>query len=252
MMTLDRMYRISMFGDFGSISANPENMQYFFEYFKGKDMLPSVYQEVQLNVPTNNGKSPTLSSNIQRIMLLSTDGNTKFVIGSNRIDYELSITEDIKLSEEQLSNLHQNIAYAYSAIFERYRTNAFRLALNADSIIVELSPEAYDLFMSKYTNPISLYNNSPMDEWSTRLMVRKNQLFNNGSEDFNIITIIQKQVFTKNIDGVPKPTSGFGISIDINTVPENNIARFSATNLEEFFKISENWWNNIINEIGEK
>ncbi len=249
-MVVDRVYRISVFGNFDSIKATPENMQFFLEVFKDDGLLPTIFQELQVNVPTVPGNPVPPSIPNQRIMLISSDGSTKVTIGANRIDYDFVATVDIKLTVEQRSEINQRVINTFSFIFKKFRKSASRLALNTESLIINLSPNEFNSFMSKYTNPISLYNSVRLDEWSTRLMVRKSASIGNNEESINVITIIQKQEMTQTAtDGTVSTHDGFAIQTDINTIAENTASRFTALHINEFINVAVSIWDKIIDEL---
>lgn len=249
-MVVDRVYRISVFGNFDSIRATPDNMQFFLEAFKEDGLLPTVFQELQVSVPAGPANSVPMPVPVQRIMLVTSDGSTKVSIGANRIDYDVIATTDIKLSVEQREVINQGIVKVFKAIFDKYGKNAVRLALNTESWIINLSPSEFAHFMSKYTNPISLYNGVSLDEWNTRLMVRKNASIGDNNESLNVITIIQKQIMNQTTsEGVVTKHDGLAIHADINTAAENTASRFTASHIEEFIDIVVKIWDQIIDEL---
>ena len=245
---VDRVYKISAFGDFASISATPDNMQYFFDSFREDNFLPSVYQELQINVMGNQNPLVPIPSQ-QRIMLISSDDTQKISIGSNRIDFEISTTNDVQLLPEQRIAINQKITNAFAKIFEKFNKTAARLALNTESLVINLSPAEYNHFLEQYSNPLTMYNNVPLGEWGTRLMIRKAAAIGDVDETFNVITNIQKKVMQKVVNGEVQTHDGFGVSVDINTIAENSVPRFTSSHIQAFIDCTTSWWDSIISEL---
>ena len=243
-MIVDRSYKISAFGNFSSISATAESLLYYLEAFKKYGLVPSIYQELSMQ----NGAIQPFP--VQRIALVSADNKEKITIGLNRIDYEIIASDDIKISCDKMEEYNSRIIDSFELILKAANLSASRLALNAEALVINLSQQELDLFLAKYTNPISLFEPQSMTEWSTRLVSRKSDFINGSSEDFNVIAIIQKTSLQKQVNGQVELSNGFSISIDINTIAENTLARFEAVQVEEFIKVSTNWYNTILREVG--
>ena len=245
-MIVDRSYKISAFGNFSSISATAESLLYFLEAFKKHGLVPSIYQELSMQ----NGAIQPFP--VQRIALVSADNKEKITIGLNRIDYEILASDDVKISSEKMEEYNARIIDSFELILKVANLSASRLALNAEALAINLSQQELDLFLGKYTNPISLFEPRAMTEWNTRLVSKKSNAINGSSEDFNVIAIIQKTSLQKQVNGQVEFSNGFSISIDINTIAENALARFEAAQIAEFIEISTNWYNIILREVGDQ
>ena len=243
-MVIDHSYKISAFGDFSDITPNADTMMYFFEKLKDLGLLPSVFQELQIKA---DGAPPVTQ---QRIALLSNDGREKVSIASGRIDYEITAKSDEKLEPAYRQQLNTKICKVFELIFDKFIKKSSRLALNTASFVINLSDDEITEFMSHYSNPISLYSETPLDEWSTRLMVRKTEHILEPEEKINVITNLSKAALQKQVDGEFVHSTGFAVNVDINTVPENTIQRYSATDLACFVNIAVGWWDKIIAEMG--
>ena len=243
-MVVDRSYKISAFGDYLDIVPDTDTMMFFLESFKEYGLVPSIFQEFRITP-----SSPQTIA-IPRIALLSRDSRKQVTISSNRIDFEVKVQDDVKLSSDELVIINKEVEYCFQVVFEKFRKKAIRLALNTESFVVGLNGEEVNNFMSKYSNPISLYNDKPLDEWNTRLMVRKEQPILEKQETFNVITTLSKTYMQKQTDRDLKQFMGFMVNVDINTIPENTTARFTFTSIKEFIRIADNWWDTIIAEMG--
>ena len=236
-MVIDHSYKISSFGSFSDIVPNTETMLFFLQTFNKYGWLPSIFQE----------QSNRLS---HRIALLSENEEEQVMILSNRIDFEIKAQDDIKLSPEKLAIIIPQIEDCFHAIFEKFNKKGTRLALNVTSYIVNLNDNEINHFMEQYSNPISIYNKAPLDEWSTRLMVRKEAPISQTNETFNIITSLIKTNLQKTINGITTESKGFSVDVDINTIAERSDDRFGSDHIKEFIAIANNWWNTIIAEMG--
>lgn len=243
-MVIDRSYKISAFGSFADIVPDTDTMMFFLESFKEYGLVPSIFQELQIMPPATQPVA------VQRVALLSRDSKKQVSISSNRIDFEVKAQDDIKLSSDQLTIINQEIEHCFQVIFEKFNKKATRLALNTESFVVNLNDAEVNQFMSKYTNPISLYNARPLDEWNTRLMVRKESAISGINETFNIITILAKANMQKQVGGEIRQSVGFTVNTDINTIAENAVPRFTYTSIKEFIEIVGSWWDTIISEMG--
>ena len=160
---------------------------------------------------------------------------------------QICITETT-LIQEQLVSINERISYFFETLFAKFNKKANRLALNTESLIVNLSDQEVEGFMQRYSNPISLYT-GVLDEWNVHFMARKDIVISEN-EKFNVITNISKATITKTVNDENHISNGFVVQTDINTVAENNELRFSGEDLKKFIKESNDLWNLIISEMG--
>lgn len=243
-MIIDRSYKISAFGDFNDIHPTTENIIYLIEHLKDYNMVPSVIQETQIN----NINEPPIQ--LQRLSLISSDGKERVVILANRLDYEVISTDDAPLILEQRSALNEKICKIIHVILTKFNKNSSRLALNVASFIVNQTSAEIKNFTKKYSNPITIYNEFPLSEWSTHLMARKEINICSKQNTLNINTFISSVNNAKQgIIGAIE-SKGFSVNVDINTIAENSNLRFSATDLASFIETATTFWDNIIKEVG--
>ncbi len=237
-MIVDRIYKVSAFGNFLDIVPTADNMSFFLNEFKEFGFIPSVFQELTPQAP------------LQRIALVSQDNSEQVFIASGRLDYQVANQNDTKLSDEQVESINKKASQVIAKIFERFKKSSNRLALNTESLIIGLSDEQISAFMSAYSNPISLYNDVKMEEWNTRLMVQKTVDIGDCNEQINVITIISKTKLQKQIDSQLDVSDGFSVNIDINTIAENSIPRFGSKDVTSFCLKAKDYWDLIIQEMG--
>ena len=179
--------------------------------------------------------------------MLSSDNSEQITIGSNRIDYTVNATSDIKFSIDDTKKFNKKIKNAFEIIFDRFNKKASRIALNTESLIINLSKEEIEDFTSKYTNPLTIYQKD-LEEWNTHLMVKVEKEIEQ-QEILNVITNIAKVVYEQHNANDKVLADGFVVSLDINTIAENSSQRFSSENIENFTEIACKLWNEIITEM---
>lgn len=239
----DRLYKISVFGEFDSIQPDPDTILVFMEYFGSKGFVPSLYIEVIA--------SPNAAMQKQRIALVTNNGGRKISIGSNRIDIEFIQTVDIAFSKEERDSFNSFASDAIDFIFSRFSKASNRLAINTESLLVDLTEEQINSFSRRFTTPISMYTEVPLKEWSIRLVTKKQENVNEKTEQFNVITAIKKTVLQKTKDDQPVITDGFSISGDLNTAGENQGYRFNGHDLSCFLMIVNAWLDSILKDLGD-
>lgn len=242
-MVIDRVYKVSAFGYFNDIVPDSDNMMFFLNTFKDIGLFPSMAQEIN----TTAGISGNTPMPVNRIALMSNDGQEQVIIGTNRIDYAINVPDDVKLSQEEIEKIRLKIANFLEQVFQKYSKRAIRLALNTESWLMNLSDIEITTFLSKYSNPISIYSKG-LAEWNIHLMVKKT-ISLEENEDLNVITNISKAVITKRIGDNNVVSNGFILQTDINTVAENTKQRFSNGSIGNFISEANTLWALIVGEV---
>ncbi len=242
-MLADRMYRISAFGEFDSIQPDPDTMLMFIQHFGGKGFVPSLYIEVVA--------SPNSTMQKQRVALVTNNEDKKISIGSNRIDIELKHSEDTALSKEERDEFNIFAVEAVEFIFSTFGKTSNRLALNTESLLVDLTDEQVNSFTRRFTTPISFYSDCPLKEWSIRLVAKKQEKVDEKTEQINVITAIKKTVLQKTKDNKPVLYDGFSVSGDLNTIAENQNYRFNSHDLSCFLDIVDSRLDSILKDLGD-
>jgi hypothetical protein len=253
-MTIHQLYKISVFGDFVDITPSPENMVLLLKEFENDKMVTSLFQELP-QIPPIGVLTVEISSSFiqnppsqQRIALVTTDGQEKIAIGSKRIDYEIITNESNGLSSEHFVEYNTRMCKALNLLLEKFNKRSWRLALNTQSIVNITETEQVECFR-KFSNPISLYKDIIPAEWSTRLLTRQTVEIEGESDALNIITILSKSQFSKIVGEEIMIMDGFGIELDINTVPENVANRFTGSCIQSFTTSALTIWNEIWGDL---
>lgn len=260
-MIADKNYKIITFGDFKDIVPTSDNMLFFIETFREQGLMPTIFQEFRIDnvmpaagspqIVVTQAGVPSEPLSQQRIALITSNNQEQVSIQSNRIDYQFTINEDLTIDNKSRKEMNDKVDLVLKSIFEKFGTRATRLALNSNALLIDLSPEEIKKFMSSYSNPISIYDDCPLPEWSTRLMTRKVGNIDGIDEIFNVITILSKASLRKpDLNGQVVLSEGFEVNIDINTIAENTTPRFHANSLKEFINVVNEWQDLIRNQMG--
>lgn len=243
MVLVDRVYKVSVFGEFESIQPDPETMLSFMQHFGANGFVPSLYVEVLA------GPNGAIQKN--RVALVTNTGDRKITIGSSRIDIEFIQNEDAQFSMEEREVFNRFASETIEYVFSNYSKASNRLAINTESLLIDLSDKMIESFSKRFTTPISIYGENPLKEWSIRLVTKKQEKINDKTEQFNIITAIKKTVLQKTKDDQPVLADGFSISGDLNTAGENQRYRFDSHDLSSFLKVVNSWLDCILKDIGD-
>lgn len=243
-MIVDNIYKISAFGDFANIAPTPDTMLFMIESFKKYNMVPSIFQEMSLDV---NMQQISMSTPIphNRLAIISNDNQERLMISLNRLDFEIIASGEKGL--DNLENYNEKILDSFSIVFDNFKKNSNRLAVNARSFIVNLDENKIKSILDKFPNPIQIYNKNPLNEWQTNLVTRNNINICGELDQLNIITIINK---TKMMNHESNLFSDcFQIDIDINTIPEKDSPRFDTNTLGKFIPAALNYKAEIFEDI---
>lgn len=258
---IDVAYRVLLFGDFESIEATPENMSFMFENFSKYKLMPSVNEELLFNPMVDR-----VPRNLQRIALLSEDGNKRFLINSNIIDFGVQFSSNQMLNDAERGAIDGEIVDITESLFQKYNKKANRLAINSSVVDSALPNDKIADILQKYSNPIPFYNNKRLDEWSAHLMVKNDFAVLGENETINVITnlLFPSQIFKRvefaassetdqSVTSSPKETEleslSMQIEFDINTAPENMSFRFTVDSLADFLKEANRLRSEILSSV---
>lgn len=242
-MLADRVYKVSVFGEFESIQPDPETMLSFMQRFGEEGFVPSLYVEVLA--------SPNGAIQKNRVALITNTGDRKITIGSSRIDIEFIQNEDMQFTKEERDAFNSFASETIEFVFSQYSKASNRLAINTESLLIDLTDDQIESFGRRFTTPITIYGENPIKEWSIRLVTRKQEKINDKTEQFNVITAIKKAVLQKAKDNQPILSEGFSISGDLNTVAENQSYRFDSHDLSSFLMVVNAWLDCILKDLGD-
>lgn len=243
-MIIDKEYKVSAFGEFSDIQPDSKNMMFLLGELSDYNFIPTLTNEVNF-VASLDGSSAPRQNMVQRIAFVSQDNSEQVLIGTNRIDYTISSDKLGVFSADEIENYNEKIFHVFNVVFGKFNKKASRLALNTQSFLVELNDEEIANIEKSFPNPIALYQKS-LDEWNAHYMVREKIKIDN-IEKINVITNISK-VFITREDDVKMPA--FSVQLDINSLGENIIQRFTVKSMEVFISEANKLWKDVVAQIG--
>lgn len=228
-ISVDFIYRISIFGDFKDIKPEPDTLISLMTDYKEYGFVPSVVTGVDMltQIP------------VQYISLSSSGEKVKLIIGPSRVDYEVNVNDDntdvVSGEDKRYSQYIDDAKKILRTLMIKYGKSANRLALFTGRYLVKGDSDKQRSFLQGFTNPIEMYNvqNAIPSEWSTHLMITKDIKINGATEKINIITDVSKVMFIDR-EAAGKAFDSFQITLDINTVVEQSALRFSPISLSDF------------------
>ena len=237
-MKLNKQVKFSAFGHFYQIQPTPDIMSFFLEKYKKFNIMPSLLQEVKVDNHNSNSTN--------RMGFFNQDGSKKFVILSDRIDYELIYSTDTQLTNNKIDEIIDEIVEVFSILDEAYHLKYNRIAVNAETFLVYQDEKEFSEIIKRFTTPIDFLNNNEYDEWTLHTLVRKNVNLNDVSERCNIITNYTSSIFNKSNGSQVETNKGFVVHTDINTLSDNLVERFSHNVFRAFIEKAEEWMINSI------
>ena len=237
-MILNKQIKFSAFGHFHQIQPTPDTMAFFLEKYKKFNIMPSLLQEVIVDNTTQNS--------VNRLGFFNQDGSKKFVILSNRIDFEVLFGTDIQLTKQNFDGIIDEIVELFLVLNEEFHLKYNRIAVNAETFIVYQDEHRFNEIIKRFSTPIDFLNKADYDEWTLHTLVRKSVILNGYSEKCNIITNYTSSIFNKSNDNQIETNKGFIIHSDINTLGDNIIERFNCDVFRTFIEKTEEWMNDTI------
>lgn len=209
------MIRFSLFGNFEKFNTNNfEAYMRLIDFFGRKGYKPATTNELQLQP---NGQSKVL---IMPVFLNETGAVIEITSGRINFAKDVDSTIDIGTLKEVFLNEFSELLNAF--------TNDMSIVANRVAVNCDILKEDFTLEMPTQS---SYFDNANKTEMSVRNVARKKI----ENEESNII--IEKYVTTQG--GFTK------YSYDINSIGENQIARFDSNNIMKLY----NAYMNIAMEI---
>lgn len=222
-------YRLTAFADYSNLCFSQENMNKIFEAFEGIELVPAVISEISTEAGTS-----------QRMRFVTNNG-ISIALMSNRIDIEIISGKKEGFSEEERgkasSTLLQCMTNIYAA-FGKIIQNANRLAWGTIFVYFDISTEEKVRFKQRFIQPVHFYEDIGTNEFQVCYVGRKAvQIASFEKEEVNVLAQIREYI-SDNEPRIYGNISGYMISFDINTVPENKKSRFDKQSFDSFVAIA--------------
>ena len=243
-------YRFSMFGDFKRFVPTTENVIQWTQMFQkiGYEFLPSIIAQPIVSIPF----VPVLQAQSDnRLQFSSPQGNLFVRIMSERVDVERTLTETddpIVVLSSQFDELETLITSMLEALGDVKGT---RLAYFVDGMIPEGEEAAFKKVYSRNNLGIKIKDSEDYVEWKHHFNSRVSIDVNGSQEVCNSIVSMESAGLNtqNNTTGEIKVINGLHLSSDINTVAENDVARFSADDLINFCKQAQEIYFSVYEQI---
>lgn len=240
-MRADVSYQLSVFGNFKTISPEPKTINKMMNLLKDYDMVPSVYQEGEINFsPANPDKLQ--STTVDRLSMISATNDIKISFGVERID----VTHEAKsidnpLSKIELPRLLEILNKAVNNL------SFYRIAINTTTFFDKPNSDA---IIKHSKSKIKYYDN--FDEFFLRVNKRDEFIINDVEEETNLILTSQKAPEIIALNDKPFTLdNGWMIHFDINTIPEKTEDRFGIEEVSTFISQASDMKEKIISDLVE-
>jgi hypothetical protein len=222
MIDIDLKYQVVLFGSYEDIAPKPEIIKFFIESFADKGLIPTTFQEV----------SP--AGIINRFSLSSSDGLWLIEFSTNRIDIhktnkDIGVTE-IGTIEQFIVEAKEIVAIIDSKFPKKYN----RMSLNTRYLLHEMDEEAMASVYKKLNNPIDIYQENPIADWSNRAVSRIAYEISENSELCNVISEVKRTTGNHTFNSKPAKIDRVELHFDLNTYQGNTDYRFDSNSLINF------------------
>lgn len=231
-------FQTSLFGSFINIKPRTAVVLSLLNNLKDESFIPGTIDLLSLN-PVS-GEIATEN----RIQMVSEDKTWNIVFLENRIDFNYNYRPDTQkyIKIDDLCNYVKNLVEKVFRTFPE--TTGNRIAVNGKILLEEMSDDEFKVFTEKFAAPLNLYKEEVLQEWSTRFNLRKEIKWDDKKELCNCITELSK-VYPQNDPQINE----IAVSIDINTVAQNDDYRFKAKDIIQFSQKANIIIDNVFEEI---
>lgn len=231
-------FQTSLFGSFINIKPRTAVVLSLLNNLKDESFIPGTIDLLSLN-PVS-GEIATEN----RIQMVSEDKTWNIVFLENRIDFNYNYRPDTQ-KYIKIDDLCNYVKKLVEKVFRTFpETTGNRIAVNGKILLEEMSDDEFKVFTEKFVAPLNLYKGEVLQEWSTRFNLRKEIKWDDKKELCNCITELSK-VYPQNDPQINE----IAVSIDINTVAQNDDYRFKAKDIIQFSQKANIIIDNVFEEI---
>ena len=233
MNVISLKYQTAIFGNYDDIAPNIDNIKYFIEVFADKGLIPSQFKEYSLNISNNTVKN----SDSSRLSLTSTDGMWNITFNVDRIDFFLTNNNIGKVVMPSFDFFITEVQDILSKVTNRFPKKHKRIGLIAQWILEGIESNESS---KKLNKTASFFNEKGVRQWSNKISTRTTLP---NSEIINVVNQFQWAKTNLKREDNNVSFEGLSLTIDTNTINENQNYRFSSENLpvllKEMSKITE-------------
>ena len=232
-------FQTSLFGSFIDIRPKSDLVFSLLTNLKDEQFIPGTVDLATIDIKT--GKLTTES----RMQFISQNKTWSIVFLQERIDFNYNFqenTEEIR-NVEVLSKYANNLINKVFSVF--CETTGNRLAVNCKILMEEFSEEEFKTFANRFTIPLNINMDKILAEWSVRYN-HYNQINVEVDKTEQSNCIIE---MSKVMDVINSDKKRVLISLDVNTLQENQESRFKYGNLLKFSEGALVFMKKALNEV---
>ena len=238
-------YQATIFGSFSDIEPTPDNTKTLIDLFMDKALIPGVINELRATAQT------PIPTRRPRIRCASANGEWAIEFLSNRINIEKYPIETHGTNLGDLDTFCSDANYLFKQITREFKKKANRIALTTHFILEKMIEETLSrIYLRLFKSP-EFYIENPPFEWDWRTASRNPIELEGLDETLNIIVMINRSYGEFQIEDEVTPFDGILLSLDINTVPDNQELRFDTHNIASFYNQVSMLHDNLCSEITE-
>lgn len=234
-------YLASVFLDADSITATAENIAHLVKAFNSSNLLPIGMQEL------------AGASAIPRLAFASPEGDWQLRCSKNRFDLiHVPVSADgAKLGDFSL--FCQEASSKLVTTLNYFQRKAHRLAAVQEGLLAEFPKEEMEEIPQRLFHlPSTFIQHAPF-EWDWRAVGIVARTFGKVSEPTNTIAAVKRWrgMISRKLEGeiMQSQLDRIRVDFDINTLPENAVARFGESPIVDFFKEASAWHEQLSAEL---
>lgn len=224
-------FQVGLFGAFEDITPTPGTLKYFLDVFTDLDLVPSVFQEI--NIPSGVAQFTFGTGGPERFSLSKSDGSLNISFSLARID--IKFVKPLMDSEMKVE-LHpflELVNFIIQKINDKFPKKFHRITLISEYAHSEMEPHQLSSAFSKNLIPVALYEEHEPTEWQSRIVAQVAANFN-GGEICNAISTVNRTIIALKTKDQIRMADGIIYNFDINTSHLNTEYRFGVENIAEF------------------
>lgn len=217
-------YQAVIFSSVEEITPSPDNLTYFINKFKDKELIPSTFQELSTSGLKN------------RFNLKSSDNIWNIEFGGSRIDIIKTNNDLGKVEMGSLSLFINDVKNIINIIFDKFPHNANRVAFVTNYLLKAMEKDELNKIFTNISNPIETYQINPPITWNQRFVTRLKKSFSDKTELLNVISDINRVNVNLKINSKIELFDRIELKFDINTYQGNSEYRFMKDDMIGFYE----------------
>lgn len=228
MEEINLRHQIVVFGNYDDITPNIDTIKYFIDVFADKNLIPSQFTEISLNLTGNTVNN----SDTSRLSLTSTNGMWNIRFNVDRIDFVLTNSNIGKIDMPGAESFLTEVDDILTKVSKKFPKTHKRVGLVSQYLFKGIDSSNSS---KKANKTITFFNDKPIIEWSNKTATRITIQIPEA-EVINISNELRWVKTNIKIEDKSALFDGLLLNIDINTINENQNYRFNNDNLKLLLK----------------